>query len=306
MKRSFIVHVVCGAALLLTTSGFSQDLPPLLASAMKQASKENRRVLIEWTAPWCGWCTKLNACFESNAKVSKLLRREYDVVYVDVGRFDKNIALAAKYGAQWKKEGIPYLTILAGDGTVLANQETGSLEEGATHDPKKVLAFLEKHVAPPRDASTVRDAALKRAKTEEKNVLLHFGAPWCGWCLRFESWLAQPDTTKFMDAHFLEIKIDTDRDTGGEALRKHYAHGRSTGIPWFVILTPDGKTIATGDGPEGNVGCPWTEPERKAFGTILLQSKSGVTEHDVRALEVSLKAFRTKIEQKQIETKNSP
>lgn len=52
---------------------------------------------------------------------------EYDVVLLDVGRFDKNLDLAAKYGADIKS-GVPYITILDSTGKLVVNQETGSLE----------------------------------------------------------------------------------------------------------------------------------------------------------------------------------
>lgn len=274
------------------------DASANLAAALNEAAKKNRRVLIQWGAEWCGWCHLLSDCFKEQPKIAKTLRTSYVLVRVNVGRFDANMNLADKYGAKIKANGIPYLTILAADGTVLANQDTGTLEAGPKHDPAKVLAFLKTYAPPPRIAQDVLNTALATAKKEEKIVFLHFGAPWCGWCHRFEDWLTQKDVARIMDKRFVDVKIDTDLDTGGEAMRTHYAGGRSTGIPWFVMLTPEGKTITTSDGPDGNIGCPWTEPERKAFGTILTKSTSGITAEGVASLEASLKAFRTKTEQR--------
>ena len=276
----------------------SADASAQITSALKQATKENRRVLIQWGAEWCGWCHKLSDCFKKTSKISRLIRYDYDLVRVDVGRFDKNVALGEKYGAKWKEEGIPYLTILSADGTVLANQETGSLESGPNHEPAKVLAFLEKYKPTPRSANTVLENALGKAKSEDKTVFLHFGAPWCGWCHRFEAWLSLKDVVKIMNEHFVEVKIDTDRDEGGEALHKRYTGGQSTGIPWFVVLAADGTVLTTSDGPDGNVGCPWTEEEVKTFGAILARSKSGVSAQQIAQLEKSLVTFRTKTEKK--------
>lgn len=103
---------------------------------------------------------------------------EYRVVHVNVGKFDRNMDLAAKYGADLKAAGIPYLTVVDAAGKSLANQETGSLEDGPEHDPKKVLAFLSGLRAPPQDAQKVFADALARAKEAEKRVLLSFEAPW--------------------------------------------------------------------------------------------------------------------------------
>jgi thiol:disulfide interchange protein len=267
-----------------------------LTAALNRAAKENRRVLIQWGAEWCGWCHLLSDCFKEQPKIAKTLRTSYVLVRVNVGRFDANMNLADKYGAKIKANGIPYLTILAADGKVLVNQETSSLEVGSKHDPAKVLAFLKKHVAPPRIAKDILNTALATAKKESKTVFLHFGAPWCGWCHRLEDWLAQKDVTRIMDERFVDVKIDTDLDKGGEAMRKHYAKGRSTGIPWFVVLAPDGTVLTTSDGPGGNIGYPWTDEEIKTFGVILARSKSGVSAEAVTALETSLKAFRASLE----------
>lgn len=46
-----------------------------------------------------------------------------------------------KYGNPTRL-GLPVIVILDADGKVLTTQDTGKLEEGDHHDPKKVLAFL--------------------------------------------------------------------------------------------------------------------------------------------------------------------
>ena len=274
------------------------DASAQIDAALKKATKENRRVLIQWGANWCGWCHKLADRFKNSPKIARVLRYDYDVVHVDVGRFDKNLDLGEKYGTQWKKDGIPYLTILSADGKVLVNQETGSLESGSKHDPAKVLAFLEKYKAPPRNAESTLASALAEATKENKTVFLHFGAPWCGWCHRFEAWLAEKDVAKIMAEHFVEVKVDTDRDLGGAELMTRYAESRSRGIPWFVVLSGDGTVVTTSDGPDGNVGCPWTDEEVKTFGIILDRSKSGFTPAQITQLKESLVAMRERSEKK--------
>jgi thiol-disulfide isomerase/thioredoxin len=162
------------------------DAKQVIAAALARAKKENRRVLIQWGANWCGWCVKLHALYKSDKAIAHELNYEYDLVLVDIGQWDKNIDLAKQYGADFKAKGagVPYLTVLDGDGKVLANQDTGSLEDpakkesGGAHDPAKVLAFLTEHQAKYLVADEVRAAAFARAKAEQKRVFEHFGAPW--------------------------------------------------------------------------------------------------------------------------------
>jgi thiol:disulfide interchange protein len=153
-----------------------------IAGALESARQENRRVLIEWGANWCSWCRLLHGLCKSDEKIRHELLYEYDVVRVDVGRFDKHLELMRKYGVDLKKTGIPFLTILDADGKVLANQETGSLElkeEGQKgHDPAKVLELLSEHQAPYLAAEDLYSAALASAKEQDKRLFLHLGAPW--------------------------------------------------------------------------------------------------------------------------------
>lgn len=99
------------------------------------------------------------------------------MVHVQAGDTHANDSLAARYGADLTK-GYPYLTVLDATGKPVANQETGALEDGAQHDATKVLAFLEQHQAPPQSAQELLDAALARARLEQKRVFVAFEAPW--------------------------------------------------------------------------------------------------------------------------------
>jgi len=149
-----------------------------IAAAVARAHKSDKRVLIVYGGNWCGWCVKLDAFFKKDRTVARTVRYEYEVVKVDVGRFDKNMDLAEKYGAELKKKGVPYLTVLDGEGKVITNQNTGDLEKDDHHDSAKVEAFLQAKKTPPKDAEVALAAALKLAQKDGRRVLVHLGAPW--------------------------------------------------------------------------------------------------------------------------------
>lgn len=148
-----------------------------IAEALTLAARKNQRVLLVWGGEWCGWCKKLDALFRDDAKIARKLLYEYRVVHVQSGDTQANDGLAARYGADLA-QGYPYLTVLDATGKAIANQETGSLEQGSLHDPAKVLAFLEAQQAPYQDARDLLDTALARARLEQKRVFLAFEAPW--------------------------------------------------------------------------------------------------------------------------------
>jgi thiol:disulfide interchange protein len=270
-----------------------------IAAALARAKKEHKRVLIQWGGNWCGWCHLLHDTLEKDRAVKGKLAAEYELVLVDAGREQKNLDLAAEYGAELQKHGYPFLTVLDSDGKVIANQETESLEtpkptDGSKytpgHDAKKVLAFLAKHQAPPADAEAVLSAGLAEAQKTGRKVFLHFGAPWCGWCHKLEAWMARPEIEAILAKDYVDVKIDVDRMKGGKEVSARM--GATGGIPWMAILDPSGKKLITSDGPKGNVGFPYQPEEVAYFGTMLEKTATTMTEAERKTLEMSLNANR--------------
>ena len=145
-----------------------------IAAAVAWAGKENRRVLIQWEANWCGWCRLLHKLFHEDENIARKILSEYEVVRVDIGRFNKNTDLAESYDAfsnGFKKAGVPYLTVLDGAGRVVANQDTSVFEEGKGYDSNKVLDFLTKNQAPHQEAEAVLAEGLKKAGASGRRII---------------------------------------------------------------------------------------------------------------------------------------
>ncbi len=271
-------------------------------AALARARKDNKRVLIQWGANWCSWCKLLHGTMKKDGDVSKELLYEYEVVRVDVGRFDKHIDFAKELGAEFT--GIPFLTVLDANGQALAQNDTTEFEthvdDKPGHDPKKLLAFLAQHQPAHLDANVVRDAAFARAKSEGKRVFLHFGAPWCGWCHKLEDWMARPEIAALLDKEFVDLKIDTDRMSGGKEMlaaeRSAAGVKAEGGIPWMVFFDANGKALANSDGPKGNTGFPSEDFEIAHFATMLETGRVKLTTEDIAALRESLAAIHREAE----------
>jgi len=269
----------------------SADGQVLIQRALERAARENKRVLIQWGANWCGWCRSLHELMSSDGEIARKILYEYEVVLIDVGHFDKHLDLAGRYRARFRDYGVPYLTLLAADGTVLANQETSSLEtEGDSmgHDREKVLALLERHQAPYRDARQILSEALKEAEIQNKKVFLHSGAPWCGWCRRLEEWMLRDEIASIMGKYFVDVKIDVDRTVGGKEVMDGY-NGGYGGVPWLAMLEPDGTVIIDSVAPNGrNIGSPQAMWEIGHFRTMLATAAPEMTGAEIEILTVSL------------------
>jgi thiol:disulfide interchange protein len=118
----------------------SADGAKQIAAALVVAKKENKRVLLQFGANWCGWCHKLHKLCQTDTDIAAKLKEAYVVVLVDVNK-GHNDATNKKYGSP-TRFGLPVIVILDADGKALTTQDTGKLEQGDHHDPKKVLAFL--------------------------------------------------------------------------------------------------------------------------------------------------------------------
>ena len=268
-----------------------------ITAALARAKRENRRVLVEWGANWCSWCRTLHTLCQNDEAIRRELLYEYDVVLVDVGRLDKHVELLSRYGVDLAKAGLPYLTILDGEGHVLANQETASLEledkKTQAHDPKKVLDLLERHRATYLDAEKVLAAGLESARAAEKRVFVHFGAPWCGWCRRLEGWMATEEIAPILADALVDVKIDVDRTVGGKELMARLRGDDEAGIPWFAILDASGAVLAGGDVAPGKpIGFPYEPEEIEAFAAMLAKGAPGLAPDEIETLKSSLAAIK--------------
>ena len=122
-----------------------------IEEALKRAKSENKNVLLQFGANWCGWCHRLHGLFKDNAEIAKTLKDNYVVVLIDVDQVEgkpHNNDLVQRYGNP-TQFGLPVIVVLDSNGKQLTTQDTGKLEEVDHHDPKKVVAFLEKWTPKP-------------------------------------------------------------------------------------------------------------------------------------------------------------
>ena len=286
---------------ILTGSPLSQDARPdiydkvadgekQIAEALIQAKRDNKRVLLQFGANWCSWCHRLHDLFKKDSKVARVLLYEYELVLIDVDRIDgqqHNAKVDERYGNPTQL-GLPVLVVLDADGKQLITQETDTLEEGDHHDPAKVLAFLEKWKPRPLSADDVLTEELGRAKKASKKLFVYFSAPWCGWCHRLEEYLYRREIAEIFNQAYVTVKIDVDRMTGGKALQAKLCGSETGGIPFFVVLAPDGTKVADSNDAQGNVGFPVEPHEIAHFMKIVQQTAPGLTDEQRAVLATGL------------------
>ena len=120
----------------------SADGEKQIAEALAAAKPENKRVLLQFGANWCGWCVKLHKLFHDDAAIAAELKAHYVVVAVDVNG-GHNKAVDDRLGNP-SHLGLPALVVLDAEGKQLKTQDSSALEQGSGHSQAKVLAFLKK------------------------------------------------------------------------------------------------------------------------------------------------------------------
>jgi len=103
------------------------DAKAELERALSAAKSSGTPVLVIFGANWCPDCRALDQAL-SSGKNAELLAREFRVVKVDVGQFDRNLDLAARYGNPVKK-GIPAAVVLSPQGELLYATRLGELAD---------------------------------------------------------------------------------------------------------------------------------------------------------------------------------
>jgi len=89
--------------------------------------------------------------------------------------------------------------------------------------------------------------ALAIAKREHKNVLLQFGANWCGWCHKLHHlFQSDKDIAAVLKANFVVVLIDVDKKHNAD-VNTRYGNPCRLGLPAIVVLDADGKQLTTQD-----------------------------------------------------------
>ena len=268
-----------------------------IARAVERAARENRRALIVWGADWCSWSRGLHMLFTRNERLRREVAAEYEVVRVDVGRYDRNEELLASHGIDLGRTRIPVVTILDAEGNLLLSEDSGFLESPIGReqgfDVVKVQEFLVRYRTTPRDAEASFSAGLAAASSSKKSLLVHFEVPLRASCRAFEEWIDSPDVRATLEKDFILLKIDTQRMTGGAALLARLRDPESEGLPWTAVFDPNGRLVGTSD-TDGcrNVQFPQSDADIAHFGSMLMKGALRLFRSDIGSLEDSLREAR--------------
>jgi len=113
-----------------------------IAEALRAAARSHKRVLLVFGGNWCYDCHVLDEAFHL-PEITPVLTRNYVVVHVDIGEYNKNLDVANKYEVPLER-GVPAAAVLESDGKLLFTQKNKEFEKAQSLAPEDILAFLNK------------------------------------------------------------------------------------------------------------------------------------------------------------------
>ncbi len=99
---------------------------------------------------------------------------------------------------------------------------------------------------PSENAEAALAAAVKKAKKDNKQVLVQIGGNWCIWCARFNDFTANDATIdSLIKAEYIVYHLNYSKENKNEKMLARYSYPQRFGFPVFLVLNKEGRLIHT-------------------------------------------------------------
>jgi thiol-disulfide isomerase/thioredoxin len=117
------------------------DATAVVDAAFARAKMNGKRVLIDMGGNWCPDCIVL-ANLMQLAEMKSFMTAHFEIVAVDVGRFDKNLQIPARFGITQRLEGVPSVIVAEPDGTFVNPGRIAALADARHMTPQAIADWL--------------------------------------------------------------------------------------------------------------------------------------------------------------------
>lgn len=118
-----------------------------VAAALARAASNQRMTLVVLGGNWCHDSRALGTWLTS-PRFQRSLTSRYEIVFVDVGMRDRNLAIPARWNVT-SLEGTPTVLIIGADGQLLNRDSAAGWRNAASRKRGDVLRYFERFTAAP-------------------------------------------------------------------------------------------------------------------------------------------------------------
>jgi thiol-disulfide isomerase/thioredoxin len=128
---------------VVTTAPYDEaaDANAVVAAAFARAKKSHKRVLLDLGGNWCPDCIILANVMRLPA-MKDFMDKHYEFASVDVGRFDKNLQIPARFGYTQRLKGVPTVLVATPDGKLINDGHVFALSDARSMTPQALADYL--------------------------------------------------------------------------------------------------------------------------------------------------------------------
>jgi thiol-disulfide isomerase/thioredoxin len=134
---------IASSALTVPEHPYDENLAAAKAvdAAFARARKTGKRVMIVMGGNWCPDCRILAGIMALPA-MKGFLAAHFEIVAVDIGRFDKNLDVPARFGITGRLAGVPAILVAAPDGTLVNRSAVTAFADARSMAPQAIADRL--------------------------------------------------------------------------------------------------------------------------------------------------------------------
>jgi thiol-disulfide isomerase/thioredoxin len=117
-------------------------------AAMARAKKSHKLLLIDMGGNWCPDCVVLHNLMLVPS-MQKFMDAHYEVAMVDVGKFDRNPQIGARYGYNTRLKGVPTILVVdPGTNKTINGEQVFALSKAGHQTPQDLADYLARWTEP--------------------------------------------------------------------------------------------------------------------------------------------------------------
>jgi thiol:disulfide interchange protein len=110
-------------------------------AAFARARKDGKRVMIDLGGNWCADCRILAGLMDL-PEMRAFLASHYELVSVDVGRFNRNLQIPARFGITTRLEGVPAILVATPQGRLVNAGRVSAIQDVRHATPQEIADWL--------------------------------------------------------------------------------------------------------------------------------------------------------------------